>query len=154
MKLKIQRSNTRYLRVKDVERIMVGSEPFHTYGFNKKSCKKVVSNNRKNGLLLAKFKNEVVGFAIYEKAFLNGFYLKLIAVDPKTRSLGVGKKLMDELEKETFNKNKKKVLYLCVTHFNRRAQTFYKKRGYRKIGFIPNFAKTGIHEVLMRKVAK
>ncbi|OQW51526.1 MAG: hypothetical protein A4S09_09860 [Proteobacteria bacterium SG_bin7] len=153
MKLKILRSHTRHLRVRDIERIMLGSEPFRTYGFDKKSCRKIINNNRKNEILIAKLKNDIVGFAIYETTFLNGYYLKLIAIDPSQRSIGIGNKLMTALENEILKK-KKKVLYLCVTDFNRRAQKFYKKRGYKKVGRLTNYAKKGIDEFLMRKVFK
>jgi [ribosomal protein S18]-alanine N-acetyltransferase len=150
--LKISKASPRSLKVKDVARIMLGSEPFHTYGFSLKSCKRVVKDVKKANLLLAKIKNEVVGFAIYETTFLNGYYLKLIAIDPKKRGFGIGNKLMSALEKETYKK--KSVLYLCVTDFNRRAQKFYKKRGYEKVGRLTNYAKRGIAEILLRKVSK
>lgn len=150
MKLKILRANSAHLKVKDVERIMVGSEPFKTYGFNLKSCKRLIQNNKKNGLLIAKVKNEIVGFAIYETHFLNGYYLKLIAIDPSQRGLGVGNLLMQALENET--RKNKNVLYLCVTDFNHGAQKFYKKRGYEKVGRLSNHTKKGIDELLMRKI--
>ncbi len=130
---------------------MVGSEPFASYGFSKKSCQKVIKNNFHHGLLVAKLNNLVVGFAIFERSFLNGFYLKLIAIDPSHRGLGIGNKLMDALEKETFKQ--KNALYLCVTDFNRKAQRFYKSRGYKKVGKLPDHFKKGIAELLFRKLA-
>lgn len=152
MQVKISKASPRALKVKDVARLMVGSEPFHTYGFSLKSCHRVVKDVKKSNLLLAKFKNQVVGFAIYETHFLNGYYLKLIAIDPQTRGLGVGTKLMAALEKETYKK--KKALYLCVTDFNRPAQKFYKGRGFEKVGRLRNYFVEGIDELIFRKIKK
>ncbi len=152
MALKISRSNSRRLKVKDIARIMVGSEPFLSYGFNLKSCKRIIQNNKKNEILVATMKDKVVGFAIYETTFLNGYYLKLIAIDPSQRSLGIGSRLMQTLEKET--RKSKNVLYLCVTDFNKGAQKFYKKRGYEKVGRLSDHIKKGIDEILMRKILK
>ncbi len=147
MKIKIIKAKT--LALRDCERLVIGTEPFKTYGLNKKSCQKIIKNLKSAKLLVAKSGSRVVGFAIYTTSFLNGFYLKQIVIDSEYRGVGIGKKLMKNLEKETFKT--KKVLYLCVTDFNRSAQKFYKDQGYQKVGVLRDYALKGVHEFLLRK---
>ena len=147
MKIKIIKAKT--LALKDCERLVVGIEPFKTYGFNKKNCRQIIKNLKTAKLFVAKSGSQVLGYAIYNTSFLNGYYLKQIVVDPRCQRSGVGKQLMRALETEAF-KNKK-ALYLCVSDFNRSAQKFYKAQGYKKIGLIRNYFLSGVHELLLCK---
>ena len=147
MKIKVVKAKT--LALKDCERLVIGSEPFKTFGFNKKSCQRIVNGIKSSNLLVAKSGRHILGYAIYTTSFLNGYYLKQIVVDPDFRGVGLGKKLMKSLESETF-KNRK-VLYLCVSDFNRSAQKFYKSMGYKRVGVLRDYFLKGYHEILLCK---
>ncbi|MDZ4660555.1 MAG: GNAT family N-acetyltransferase [Pseudomonadota bacterium] len=147
MKVRIIRAKS--LALSDCERLVVGTEPFKTYGFNRKSCQRIIKSLKSSKILIAKCGSKTLGYAIYTTSFLNGYYLKQIVVDSQYRGCGFGKKLMKELERETF-KNKK-ALYLCVSDFNRSAQKFYKEQGYSKIGLLRDYFLKGVHEILLCK---
>jgi len=42
-------------------------------------------------------------------------------------------------------------VFLLVSGFNRRAQAFYRRQGYTKVGAIPDYVVPGITEYLFRK---
>ena len=42
-------------------------------------------------------------------------------------------------------------VFLCVSAFNRRAQKFYERLGYQRVGELPDFLVQGQAEILMRK---
>ena len=79
----------------------------------------------------------VAGFIIFtpEPVFARGGYLRAIGVAPDIRRQGIGKKLMAFAEAKTAQRSQN--FYLCVSSFNRKAQSFYKTIGYRKVGALP-----------------
>ncbi len=42
-------------------------------------------------------------------------------------------------------------VFLCVSSFNKKAQNFYQKLGYKKVGVIIDYLVEGYDEILMRK---
>ena len=148
-KIKVKISKAKSLALKDCVRLVVGQEPFRTYGYNKKSCQRIIKSIANAKLLIAKKGSHILGYAIYTTSFLIGYYLKQIVIDSQYHGLGVGKKLMKALEHETFKE--KKALYLCVSDFNRTAQKFYRGQGYSKIGLIKDYFLKGVHEILLCK---
>ncbi|MBL8968835.1 MAG: GNAT family N-acetyltransferase [Spirochaetaceae bacterium] len=102
-------------------------------------------------LFVAELAGRVAGFAWIDPsgAFSSAPYLRLIAVDETLRGAGLGTALMDEFEARTAKVGRD--WCLLVSDFNLRAQGFYEKRGYRKAGSLPDFARPGIAEILMVK---
>lgn len=79
----------------------------------------------------------LIGFAIMH-FFDESAHLNLLAVDPRYRHLGVGRGLMEWLEKSarvagTF------VVSLEVRASNPGARTFYRRLGYTEIVYIPRY---------------
>ncbi len=68
---------------------------------------------------------------------------------PEAQGRGVGTLLMDAAEDEIFRAGPN--VFLLVTATNTRAQRFYERRGYRRIGEIADYIQPGITEVLYRK---
>ncbi len=93
----------------------------------------------------------VAGFAWIEPkgAFGHAPYLKLIAVDEKNRSSGVGALLLAEFERRTAPIGS--AWLLLVSDFNERAVSFYERHGYVQAGRLPSFAREGIDEIIMYK---
>lgn len=93
----------------------------------------------------------ILGFAWIDPrgAFGSAPYLKLIAVDGKARSGGVGAALLDEFERRAPPKSR--ALALLVSDFNARAIAFYERHGFCRAGALPDFAADGVTEILMIK---
>lgn len=93
----------------------------------------------------------VLGFAWIDPrgAFGSAPYLKLIAVDEKARSGGVGAALLAEFERRA--PEKARMLTLLVSDFNAGAIAFYERHGFAKAGALPDFAVDGVTELLMIK---
>jgi len=93
----------------------------------------------------------ILGFAWIDPrgAFGSAPYLKLIAVDEKARSGGVGAALLAEFERRA--PEKARALTLLVSDFNERAIAFYERHGFAKAGALPDFAVDGVTELLMIK---
>jgi ribosomal protein S18 acetylase RimI-like enzyme len=106
----------------------------------------------KNQVCVAINKNEkCVGFMeiIKNGCFRKFSYLSLIAVKKRYRNKGVGKALVNKFETIGF-KNADRV-FILVSAFNKTAQKFYRKLGYKKVGNIPDLYKNGVSENLLVK---
>ena len=93
----------------------------------------------------------VAGFVIFTPlpVFARGGYLRAIAVAKDRRRQSIGRKLLSFAERETARHAGH--LYLCVSSFNRQAQAFYRKCGYRKVGAVPGLIKPGMSEFIYWK---
>jgi [ribosomal protein S18]-alanine N-acetyltransferase len=76
-------------------------------------------------------------------------YIRGLAVVPEWRSRGIGSQLMKFAEGRIFRQSPN--VFLCVSGFNPRAQRFYRRLGYRRIGELKNYVIDGASEILMRK---
>lgn len=94
---------------------------------------------------------KAVGFIVFtsEPVFAQGGYLRAIGVSPFMHRLGIGRRLLAYAEKMTALKSPN--FYLCVSSFNRRAQAFYKKLGYTRVGKIPDLLVPGSSEYIYWK---
>ncbi|OGW50443.1 MAG: hypothetical protein A2078_06645 [Nitrospirae bacterium GWC2_57_9] len=94
---------------------------------------------------------ETAGFILFipEPVFARGGYLRALAVAPRFQRQGVGRKLLSFAEKTTSERALH--FFLCVSSFNRRAQVFYRKCGYRKAGSLPGIIRPGIAEFIYWK---
>ncbi len=102
-------------------------------------------------LFVAEKAGRTVGFAWAEPrgAFASAPYLRLIVVAESERGSGVGAALLSEFERRTAHVGRD--WCLLVSDFNKPARRFYERRGYRKAGVLPDFARPGIAEILMVK---
>ncbi len=87
----------------------------------------------------------LAGFAWFLKkgAFGRSGYLRLIVVDPDSKTRGAGRALLEHLEAAFLRPNG---IFLLATDVNREAHAFYEKLGYRKVGEIPDYVSAGLHE--------
>jgi ribosomal protein S18 acetylase RimI-like enzyme len=93
----------------------------------------------------------VVGFIRYLTAgtFSHSGYVRAVAVAPAEQGGGVGAALLAHAERRIFRRAND--VFLLVAHFNRRAQTFYRRNGYTKVGELKNYVVPGINEYVYRK---
>ncbi|NQT59932.1 MAG: GNAT family N-acetyltransferase [Bacteroidetes bacterium] len=126
------------------------------YGFDEARLSKelLAASRLDNTVFVAKIEEVIAGFVWIDPrgAFSSAPYLRLIAVDKDIRGSGVGSALLQEFERRTAEIGRD--FCLLVSDFNERAIAFYERHGYKKAGFLPDFACPGITEILMVKNRK
>ena len=106
----------------------------------------------KKQVYIATNKNDnCIGFMgiINNGCFYKFSYLATLAVKKRYRNKGVGKALVNKFESIGFKKADR--VFILVSDFNKTAQKFYRKMGYKKVGNIPDLFKKGISENLLVK---
>lgn len=93
----------------------------------------------------------VVGFVVYaiEGTFVYSGYVQSVAVAPDAQRRGVGGRLMEAAEAAILGRGPN--VFLLVSQWNTDAQRFYERRGYRRVGEIPDYVRRGITECVYRK---
>ena len=134
--------------------IACGSEIGRRYRFDREVLAGSMRRALESGAIIVAARGAegtILGFAWIDPrgAFGSAPYLKLIAVDEKARSGGVGAALLAEFERRA--PEKARALTLLVSDFNERAIAFYERHGFAKAGALPDFAVDGVTELLMIK---
>jgi len=148
MVVQIIKGNIKYLE--DCKEALLESELERHYFSNTEDAKRVIIEGFERGnIYIALHSGECMGFMYYmpNGAFHNFPYLHLFAVKAAYRSNGIGRQMLDFLEKMLFENNDK--LFLVSSDPN--AIRFYKKNGYRQVGEIPNLYRNGIVEYIFMK---
>ncbi|HTG01677.1 MAG TPA: GNAT family N-acetyltransferase [Nitrospirota bacterium] len=116
--------------------IVSRSDPWKRLG-EQLDFRRILHHRAASSLYVSLIGRTVVGFIIFTPypVFARGGYLRAIAVSPDARNQGIGRTLLLLAERKTamFSPH----FYLCVSSFNRKAQAFYKRLGYKRIGTIP-----------------
>jgi ribosomal protein S18 acetylase RimI-like enzyme len=139
------------LELADCRRLVLASEPWITLGYGDAEAEAIVRSSSADNLLVARADRHLVGFALSTPGILLGEYLKLLAVDADRRSAGIGRLLMEELERRAFARWPN--VYLCVSDFNTGARAFYRRIGYEEVGALCDLLLPGKAEILMRKTS-
>ncbi len=127
---------------------LVASEPWITLGLKFDEAVGRLTNPTRE-VLVAVINGQIAGVLIL---FLDGTfkgYIQTIAVHPDWRSRGVGTRMLELVEERIFQISPN--VFLCVSSFNQRAQKFYERLGYRRVGDLPDFVVRGHSEILMWK---
>ncbi len=95
--------------------------------------------------------HEVEGFIWFrlDGTFHHSGYVRWVGVSPQAQGRGIGRRLMRYAEDRMFSDGPN--VFLMVSDFNKRAQTFYEKLGYTRVGMIPDYVVPGVTEYLYRK---
>ncbi len=103
-------------------------------------------------LLIAEDSGRIAAMAwvITTRALDRSAYLRLLLVDEKDRSRGLGARLMARAEREARAAGSRHIV-LLVTRTNRRARSFYERLGYARVGDLAGFTSAGIAESLYLK---
>ncbi len=127
---------------------MAGSEPWVTLGTGYERSLRLLSNDTRERYL-AKVSGEPAGFLVIsmQGAFVG--YIQLVGVASKFRGHGVGKSLIEFAEQRIFRETPN--VFICVSDFNKKAQAFYAKLGYQRVGELKDFIIPGHSELLLRK---
>ncbi len=100
---------------------------------------------------VAEAEGRLVGFIVYHLrgTFDHSGYVRAIGVAADVQGRGVGARLMDAAEHDILAHGPN--VFLLTWTRNDAAARFYERRGYERIGEIPNYVRRGITERLYRK---
>jgi ribosomal protein S18 acetylase RimI-like enzyme len=134
-------------------RLMASSPLWQRYNVTEASTARRLSDGLARGMTIAvaEIEGEPVGFVWYVErgAFNRSGYIMLIGVQPDAKGRGIGRALMEHAESVLFARSPD--VFLLVSDFNRDAQQFYARLGYRQVGAIPDYVAPGITELIYRK---
>lgn len=135
-----------------VVELLAVSEPWKRLGYTETDWNRIFSPTPQDrDCYVVDLAGQIVGVAIVKQKFLLGDYLELLAVAECARQKGTGSQLLEHIERLVFERTKN--LFACVSDFNTRARTFYRRHGFQEIGPMPNFLIPGSAELLLRKTA-
>jgi ribosomal protein S18 acetylase RimI-like enzyme len=140
--------------IKACDGIVAASEPWRTLREKVAFGQAVARGQAYTCIRRGQGTTEVVGFIIFtaEPCFARGGYLRAIGVATTLRNQGIGSKLLAFAEKQV--SRQAQYFYLCVSSFNRKGQTFYKKHGYTRVGTLPGLTSPDASEHIYWKQLK
>jgi len=131
--------------------MMATSEPWITLKRTADGLRPIVADPVKE-LLVVRDELGIAGFVILDlRGLLNG-YVQTICVRDDRRGTGLGAALLTAAEQRVFEQSGN--VFLCVSSFNARAQKFYARMGYERIGALRDLVVTGHDEILLRKTTR
>jgi len=128
--------------------LMAASDPWLKLGLREHHCLKTFSAPFRE-TYAARADGELAGFVIITMYGTFRGYIQVLFVSPRYRGRGLGEELMAFAEKKIFGRAPN--VFLCVSSFNKGAQRFYRRLGYRKAGLLKDFLVKGSDELLLRK---
>ena len=129
-------------------KFMAASEPWLTLKFPEERILQGLIDPARE-VRVAEIENKIAGVLMLVLTGAFTGYIQNIIVHPDFQNRGIGKRLVRFAEERIFLI--KPNVFLCVSDFNLRAQKFYEKLGYQKIGELENYLRQGRNEILMRK---
>lgn len=128
--------------------MMVETEPWITLRRDFESAFKLVSDRTKE-VYVARAGRELAGHIVVNMSGPFAGYIQALVVASQWRNQGIGAKLLGFAEQRIFRESPN--VFLCVSGFNPRAQKFYARLGYERIGELKDYVIAGESEFLMRK---
>ena len=129
-------------------RMMVESEPWITLRRGFDVAFKFTSDPTKEVYVAREGKDLIGHIAVNMEGPFAG-YIQALVVASELRDRGIGARLLQFAEKRIFRDSPN--VFLCVSGFNPRAQRFYARLGYERIGELKDYVIAGESEFLMRK---
>ncbi len=128
--------------------IMYQSEPWITLKRNFNHCIQSFLGEFKE-VYIAKENDQLLDFIIVQMAGTFKGYIQSIAITENARGKGIGTTLIAFAEKRILSVSPN--IFICVSSFNIKAQHWYFKLGYEKIGVLKDFIVKDYDEILLRK---
>ena len=127
---------------------MANSDPWITLKLDHELAMKRLTDPTRE-VYLATLGTTFAGFVMLNLRGPFSGYVQMIGVCPELRNRGIGARLIAFAEERIFRESPN--VFLCVSSFNKAAQRFYKRLGYKRVGEIKNYIVRGHSEHLMRK---
>jgi ribosomal protein S18 acetylase RimI-like enzyme len=129
-------------------RLMASSEPWISLRRDLTSCRESLGRPGTE-LLVARSTGVPVGFVLVAPHGLAGCpYIASIGVAADSRARGIGSALLRFTEQHFAGRRH---LFLLVSSFNHRAQRFYRRHGYERVGELKDFLIAGQSEIILHK---
>lgn len=129
---------------------IVSMEPWSSLGYESAPLGRYLARMARAGrALVAVEAKAVLAVIVHQPDFLLGNFIALLAVRPEVAGQGIGRALVDSLERLTFAK--RRWLYVSSDAHNRSAARFYRKLGFSRLARIPDLIVNGRTEILWRK---
>ncbi len=132
---------------------MKNSDLWNAYFKNNSTHESVLEKmiSKKQVYVVVNKNDQCLGFmgVVNNGCFQKFSYLATLAVKKRYRNKGIGEALVNKFEQIGFKKADR--VFILVSDFNKHAQKFYRKLGYKKVGNIPDLFKDGISENLLVK---
>jgi ribosomal-protein-alanine N-acetyltransferase len=129
-------------------RIMAESEPWITLRRGFEAALKLTADPTKE-VYVARAGKELAGHIVVNMEGPFAGYIQALVVSPEWRGQKIGEQLLRFAEERIFRDSPN--VFLCVSGFNPRAQKFYARLGYERIGELKDYVISGELELLMRK---
>jgi len=128
--------------------MMVTTEPWLTLKREFEQAFALTNDNAKE-VYVARAGTTLAGHIVVNMQGPFAGYIQALVVAPEWRSRGIGARLVRFAEERIFRDSPN--VFLCVSSFNPRAQKFYARLGYERIGELKDYVISGASEFLMRK---
>lgn len=128
--------------------IMATSEPWITLQRTVEQVRPVIADGAKE-VHLVRDPQGVAAFVLLDMRGPMAGYIQTIAVRADRRGSGLGAAILSAVESRVYRHSPN--VFLCVSSFNERAQQFYARMGYERIGVWREYVIAGADEILMRK---
>jgi ribosomal protein S18 acetylase RimI-like enzyme len=129
---------------------IVAMEPWRSLGYETAPLGRYLRRMARDAqALVAEEKRQILGIVVFQPDFLLGRFIALLAVRPEAAGRGVGRALVERIEKATFAK--RRWLYVSSDSENPSAARFYRKLGFGRVARLPGLVRDGRTEILWRK---
>jgi len=89
------------------------------------------------------------GIVVVQDGFLLGGFVALLAVAPAHAGRGIGGALMEHVEARVLAD--RRWIFVSCDADNQAARRFYRRRGFARVGALPDLIRPGSTELLLRK---
>ena len=127
---------------------MANSEPWLTLQISDKILLRALSDATREVFVITRDERITGSLILNLNGPLQG-YIQNVFVIPEFRNKGIGGRLIAFAEERIFRAHAN--VFLCVSSFNEKAQRWYYRLGYEKIGELNNYLVAGESELLLRK---
>jgi ribosomal protein S18 acetylase RimI-like enzyme len=154
---KLRTSRLRQIRKSEVFMIassLCAMDPWRSLGYDRKRLTDFLGdpNSSCHRYLIICSGQTAAGVICVRHPWLRGPYIELLAVLGEFKGKGIGTDIVGWLSRQTGAKDKN--IWALVSSFNGAARKFYKKQGFNEVAKLPDFAKAGFHEILIRKILR
>lgn len=133
---------------KQCARLLADSDPWIALQRSYEHCLKLFLD-RSRDIFILKDGEQVVALCVVHTNCFPQPYIKSLAVHPAYRGKGIGKSVVNFVERKYGGLNGK--IFIAVSSFNNGARKLYEELGYREVGEFENYIKDGHSEILMQK---